>query len=362
MIQKRKWSIIQNAGNYRVGIEIGRSYIEESKRPMEIDTKRLTDNHDREIKSLRFSLTSRCTMNCIYCHHEGTRTRASREDKGKDSDDDKDEISAELVIAIARVASDHFGIRKIKITGGEPLMRTDLAEILQGMREFEDDISLTTNGIFLKDYAADLAAAGLDRVNISLDSLKEERYDLITQTKKNLPRVIDGIYSAIDAGLTPIKLNMVILNTINQDEIADMIQFVRQCNRHRGGRDAVILQLIELMPPFNSTSTIPPLPYKYKPDFDKIEAELKLQATVIETRLLHRRKKYFVDGIKVEVVHPIDNTEFCANCSRLRITSDGKLKGCLLRDDNCIQVESTEEEHIANQLKEAMKYRKAFFL
>ncbi|MBA5942702.1 MAG: GTP 3',8-cyclase MoaA [Methanophagales archaeon] len=336
---------------------------------MEIDEKRLTDDYGREIRSLRFSLTSRCTLNCIYCHHEGDRVRvrvraiAGREDKGKDSDENKDEISAELVIAIARAASDHFGIRKIKITGGEPLMRTDLAEILQGMRAFEYDISLTTNGIFLKDYAADLAEAGLDRVNISLDSLKEERYDFITRTKKNLPRVIDGIYSAIDAGLTPIKLNMVILKTINDDEIADMIRFVRECNRRCGGRDAVILQLIELMPLFNSASTMHLLQhkYKYKPDFDKIEAELELQAAVIETRRLHRRKKYFVDGIEVEVVHPIDNTVFCANCSRLRITSEGKLKGCLLRDDNLIQVESTEEGHIVNQLKEAMKYRESFF-
>jgi len=336
---------------------------------LELDKKRLIDDYGREIRSLRFSLTSRCTLNCIYCHHEGARAIASREDEGKDRDSyenenkNKDEISPELVIAIARVASDHFGIKKIKITGGEPLMRRDLTKILQGIRAFEDDISLTTNGIFLKDYAADLAGAGLDRVNISLDSLKEERYDFITRTKKNLPLVIDGIYSAIDAGLTPIKLNMVILKTINDDEIADMIRFVRECNRRCGGRDrdAVILQLIELMPLFNSASTMPLLEYKYRPDFDKIEAELKSRATLIKTRRLHRRKKYLVESIEVEVVYPIDNTEFCANCSRLRITSDGKLKGCLLRDENLIQVESTDEEHIVNQLKDAMRYREAFF-
>jgi cyclic pyranopterin phosphate synthase len=307
---------------------------------------RLVDDYGREIRSLRFSLTNRCTLNCIYCHHEGE----GREKKDKD----KEEIRAELVIAIARVASAQFGIRKIKITGGEPLMRTDLAEIVRGMRAFEDDISVTTNGVFLSKYAADLADAGLDRANVSLDTLKEERYDSITRTKNNLPRVIEGIYSAIDAGLTPIKLNMVILKGINDDEIADMMRFVRKCNK-RGDGGAVILQPIELIPTFN-----PPMA-RYKADFGKIEDELKSQASKIKTRRLQRRKKYFVDGVEVEVVHPIDNTEFCANCSRLRITSDGKLKACLLRDDNLVPVESTDEEHIISQLKLAMKYREPFF-
>ncbi len=308
------------------------------------DKERLVDAYGREIRSLRFSLTNRCTLNCIYCHHEGE----SRDKR------DKVEISAELVIEIARVASAYFGIRKIKITGGEPLMRSDLAEIVRGMRAFEDDISVTTNGVFLSKYAAELADAGLDRVNVSLDTLKEERYDSITRSKNNLPQVIDGIYSAIDAGLTPIKLNMVLLKGINDDEIEDMVNFVRECNR-RGGQGSAILQPIELMPSFN-----PPV-LQYKADFDKIEDELKSKASKIKTRRLQRRKKYFVDGVEVEVVHPIDNTEFCANCSRLRITSDGKFKGCLLRDGNLVPVESLDEEHILNQLKLAMKYRVPFY-
>jgi len=308
------------------------------------DKERLVDAYGREIRSLRFSLTNRCTLNCIYCHHEGE----SKENKNKG------EISAELVIEIARVASTYFGILKIKITGGEPLMRNDLAEIVQGMRAFENDISVTTNGVFLSKYAAELADAGLDRVNVSLDTLKEERYDFITRTKNNLPLVINGIYSAIDAGLTPIKLNMVLLKGINDDEIADMMRFVRDCNK-RGDGNSVILQPIELMPSFN-----PPM-LQYKADFGKVEDELKSKASSIKTRELQRRKKYFVDGVEVEVVHPIDNTEFCANCSRLRITSDGKLKGCLLRDDNLVPVEHVDEGHILTQLKLAMKYREPFY-
>ncbi|HUV02871.1 MAG TPA: GTP 3',8-cyclase MoaA [Desulfobacteria bacterium] len=305
---------------------------------------RLVDDYGRAIRSLRFSLTSRCSYDCIYCHHEGEgRARHG-----------KKEISAEMVIAIARVASEHFGIRKIKITGGEPLMRTDLAEIVQGMRAFEDDISVTTNGVLLQDYAADLADAGLDRVNVSLDSLKADRYDFVTRTSNNLPQVIEGVYSAIDAGLTPIKLNMVVLKGINDDELVDMMRFVGECKK-RGDGGAAILQPIELIPSFDS-----PL-QQYKADFGKVEEELKSKASAIRTRRLQRRKKYIVDGVEVEVVHPIDNTEFCANCSRLRITSDGKLKGCLLRDDNLVPVERTDDEHILNQLRLATKYREPFF-
>ncbi|MHC1611063.1 MAG: GTP 3',8-cyclase MoaA [Candidatus Methanospirareceae archaeon] len=304
---------------------------------------RLIDKYGREIRSLRFSLTNRCNLNCIYCHHEGEGV----EKRGKK------EISAELVIEIARVASKYFGIRRIKFSGGEPLMRDDLVEIVQGMRAFEDEISVTTNGVFLSKYAAELADAGLDRVNVSLDTLKEERYDFITRSKKNLPKVIDGIYTAIDAGLVPIKLNMVLLKGINDDEIEDMMNFARECNR-RGGHGSAILQPIELIF-FN------PLMLEYKLDFGKIEDELKSKASSIKTRELQRRKKYFVDGVEVEVVRPIDNTEFCANCSRLRITSDGKLKGCLLRDDNLVPVEHVDEEHILNQLKLAMKYREPFY-
>ena len=308
------------------------------------DKERLVDKYGREIRSLRFALTHRCTLNCMYCHREGER----REKK------DTAEISAELVIAIARAASAHFDIRRIKFSGGEPLMRTDLVEIIRGVRPFADEISLTTNGIFLSTYAAELADAGLDRVNVSLDTLREERYDFITRSKNNLSQVIRGIYTAIDAGLTPIKLNMVLLKGINEDEIADMVRFVHECNKREGG-SAAILQLIELIPFFN------PSMLTYKADLSVVESELKSKASRIKTRKLHRRRKYVVNGVEVEVVHPMDNTEFCANCSRLRITSDGMIKTCLLRNDNLIPIEQVDEQHIIRQLKLAMRYREPFF-
>ncbi|RJS75735.1 GTP 3',8-cyclase MoaA [Methanophagales archaeon] len=305
----------------------------------------LIDNYGRQIRSLRFSITTRCNLNCIYCHAEGEK---------KDRPQQKGFISAELVTAIARVASVHFGITRVKFSGGEPLMRDDLADMVHGMSDFEDDISVTTNGTLLSNYAAELADAGLNRVNVSLDSIKEEKYDSITASRGYLPKVIDGIYTAIDAGLTPLKLNTVVLKGLNEDELTDLMGFVRDCNRRAGGNE-VILQLIELIPSFKC------LAQTYKADFNKIEAELALRASAIKTRRLQHRKKYFVDGVEVEIVHPIDNTEFCANCSRLRITSEGQLKPCLLRHDNLVPVESVDEEHIRENLKLAMKYREPFF-
>ncbi len=323
--------------------------------------RRLIDAYGREIRSLRFSITNRCNLNCIYCHCEG-------EERAKEISTDKiakKEISAEFIIAIARVASDYFDIRRIKFSGGEPLMRADLADIVQGMRDIEDNISVTTNGVFLGKYARALADAGLDRVNVSLDSINEGKYDFITCSRNNLHSVIDGIHSAIDAGLTPVKLNMVLLNGINEDEVVDMMDFVRECNKRGAGAggdgeggESVILQLIELMLSFGAG---PHTMSKYTVDFSKLESELKTKASAIKTRRLQHRRKYFVDGVEVEVVHPIVNTEFCANCSRLRITSDGKIKPCLLRNDNLVPIESVDEKHIMSRLKLAMQYREPFF-
>jgi len=242
-------------------------------------------------------------------------------------------------------------------------MRADLADIVQGMRDIEDNISVTTNGVFLGKYARALADAGLDRVNVSLDSINEEKYDFITCSRNNLHSVIDGIHSAIDAGLTPVKLNMVLLNGINEDEVVDMMDFVRECNKRGAGRkgeggEAVILQLIELIPSFGAG---PHTMSKYTVDFSKVESKLKTKASAIKTRRLQHRRKYFVDGVEVEVVHPIVNIEFCANCSRLRITSDGKIRPCLLRNDNLVPIESADEKHIMSRLKLAMQYREPFF-
>lgn len=252
------------------------------------------------------------------------------------------EIPAEMVASVARAAAD-LGVRSLKFTGGEPLLRRDLADMISQMPDGLD-VSLTTNGIFLEKQACDLAEAGLDRVNVSLDSLKPETYSAITGCKEgDMQKVLAGIKASKDEGLVPIKINVVVLRK-NEAEIPEMIEFCRQ-------RD-LILQLIELLDLKG---------LGISGDIDGIERKLQSMADSVKTREMHRRKKYFLDGAEVEVVRPIDNTEFCANCTRLRVTSDGKIKPCLLRNDNLIEIGTCDCEKIKDLLLAANARREPYF-
>ncbi len=290
----------------------------------------LTDKFGRTVKSLRISITNRCNYDCIYCHHEGDTNSTG-------------EMSVETISKIVHVAST-MGVNKVKFSGGEPLIRKDFEDILSSLPKLRD-VSVTTNGSFLKGgRAQDLKDAGLDRVNVSLDSLDPNIYRFITNSAPNmLNGVLDGIHSAVDAGLTPVKLNMVLLKGVNDDEIDDMLDFTRTYNGQ------VILQLIELMD-FNDVS-------EYQIDANSIEADLTLRADEIRVRTMHRRKKYIIDGAEVELVRPVDNSEFCANCNRLRVTADGKLKPCLLVNDNLVDVADTSIEDMPQMLKYAVSLR-----
>ncbi|MFA6373734.1 MAG: GTP 3',8-cyclase MoaA, partial [Methanothrix sp.] len=264
----------------------------------------MVDSFGRKVTGLRIALTPRCNLNCIYCHHEG-ETKPNGE------------ISDEMVVSVARAAA-HLGVRSLKFTGGEPLMRGGLAGLIAQMPQ-DLDISLTTNGIFLAEQARLLAEAGLDRVNVSLDSLRPEIYRAITGGREgDLEKVLAGIDAARAAALGPIKLNVVVLKE-NEAEISDLIDFCRE--------KGLILQLIELLDLHH---------LGLSGDIDAIERRLAARADRVRVREMHRRKKYFLDGAEVEVVRPMDNTEFCANCTRLRVTSDGKIKPCLLRSDNLV--------------------------
>ncbi|VVB88264.1 7,8-dihydro-6-hydroxymethylpterin dimethyltransferase [uncultured archaeon] len=294
----------------------------------------LTDNYGRVIKSLRISITKKCNLNCIYCHQEGESLSQSHE------------MSPETIAKIVTAATE-FGVDKVKFSGGEPLMREDFEKIIAGMPDLRN-ISATTNGVLLSRRAAALASSGLDRVNISLPSTNKEHYGAITGSPDMLPRVIEGINAAIDAGLTPVKLNMVLLKGINNSEIDDAIKFI-------AGYDGnVILQLIELMN-FRDIS-------RFMVDIDGVEKMLEGRATRVNEREMHRRKKYFIDGVEVELVRPIDNSRFCSNCNRLRVTSGGKLKPCLMRNDNLIEVkEDSSQEEIKERLMEAVRIREPYY-
>lgn len=291
----------------------------------------LTDAYGRTINSLRISLTNRCNLRCIYCHHEG-ETR-----------DINNEMTVGTITNIVR-ASKTFGINKVKFSGGEPLMRDDFEEIVAALPELKD-ISATTNGIFLGTRAQSLADSGLSRINISLPSLSPEKYRKVTGG--DIRQVLKGIDAAVECDLTPIKLNMVLLKGINDTEIRNMMDFIR---KYEG---KVILQLIELMD-FQKTSM-------YNVNINEVEKFLESKASDIKERAMHRRKKYYIDGVEVELVRPIDNSHFCANCTRLRVTSDGRLKPCLFRNDNLVDVNNKEPQEIVELLKHTMDKREPFY-
>ncbi len=289
----------------------------------------MVDSFGRKVTGLRIALTPRCNLRCVYCHHEG-EAKPERE------------IPGEMVVSVAQAAAD-LGVRSLKFTGGEPLLRADLADLISQMPRGLD-VSLTTNGILLAEQAWRLADAGLDRVNVSLDSLRPETYSAITGCREgDLEKVLAGIDAAKAAGLEPIKLNAVVLKA-NETEIPQLIEFSRE--------KGLILQLIELLDLQG---------LGISGDIETIESGLQAEADAVRTREMHRRKKYFLDGAEVEVVRPMDNTEFCANCTRLRVTSDGKIKPCLLRNDNLIEIGTCDCGRIKELLRAANERREPYF-
>ncbi|MCL7412475.1 MAG: GTP 3',8-cyclase MoaA [ANME-2 cluster archaeon] len=292
----------------------------------------LIDSFGRRITSLRISITGTCNLNCYYCHNEGQSRHRSQ-------------MSPEHIVNIIKTAS-KLGVKKVKFSGGEPLMRQDFEDILVSIPKFRN-ISATTNGVMLSKRAVSLKSAGLDRVNVSLDTLQPETYAKICQCNEDIHHmVLDGIQSAVHAGLTPVKLNMVMLKGVNEHELDDMMSFVRTFDRD------VILQIIEPMDFGN---------YGGRVNVDAIERDLGSRASQVVERKMHRRKKYMVDGAEVEVVRPIDNSRFCAHCSRLRVTADGKLKPCLLVDDNLVDVSTAGIHELERLFYQAVNLRKPFY-
>lgn len=306
--------------------------------------KAVKDQYDRPILSLRITITNRCNVNCLYCHHDGMVKS-------------KDEMTPDEIYEICKIAKD-LGVRRVRLSGGEPLIRKDIVEIIEKINTLNfNDISITTNGTLLADYAEELKEAGLDRVNVSLDTLNPETYKFITK-KDYLKKAKEGILKAVDVGLFPVKINMVLMKGINEDEVEEMFEF---CKEH-----GIILQLIELMESENCDDEKFSADYHY--NLDLIEDELSKKADEVKTRkFMQGRRKYFIDGGEIEIVKPVDNTNFCENCSRLRITPDGKIKPCLLRNDNLVELVShmrkgENEQLLKNQFMIGINKRKPYNL
>ncbi|MBN1357791.1 GTP 3',8-cyclase MoaA [Candidatus Bathyarchaeota archaeon] len=279
----------------------------------------LTDNCGRPLLNLRISITQRCNLRCDYCHKEGEEIPSC-------SRGTAEEMTVDEIIRIARIAVS-LDIGRIKLTGGEPLMRKDLCEIVKRIAAIPGvkDLSITTNGTMLGFQAKELRACGLKRVNVSLPTLNPDVYHKLTSGR--IENALEGVKAAVAAGFNPVKLNMVILAGVNVESVPEMMDFARQTG--------TILQLIEL-DPVNVDGSYFSVYHKFLNDHEKM---LRQKAVKVETRRrMHNRRIYHLPDVTVEVVHPTENGEFCAHCTRLRVTSDGKLKTCLMRNDNLVDV------------------------
>ncbi|MHA1917637.1 MAG: GTP 3',8-cyclase MoaA [Candidatus Ranarchaeia archaeon] len=305
----------------------------------------MKDPFGREIYDLRISVTQRCNQFCIYCHREG-------QDDVNLIEMTPDEMKKITEAAVA------VGVKKIKITGGEPLVRKDIVEIVEKISKVQgiQEISMTTNGTLLKDKVAELKEAGLKRVNISLDSLNEKIYSKITKTNF-FNKVIKGFFAARKANLTPIKLNMVYLNELNTGELDRVIDFAT--------KNGAIVQIIELV----STTGCETKSFyqQYHQSLDQLEEKLEKISKKVEVRNMHSRKKYYLpNNAIIELVGPMHNSTFCNSCHRLRVTSDGKIKPCLLRNDNLVDIltplrSGASSETLIKLFEEAIGLRAPYF-
>ncbi len=266
---------------------------------LEVSTGNLIDPEGRPVTHLRMSITQECNLRCAYCHHEGEEAPG-------------EQMSTETACEIVKTCS-QYGIRKLKITGGEPLLRADIYEIIRSAKDVGfEEVSLTTNGTLLPGRAVMLKEAGLDRLNIGCDSL----------SSSVLPKTADAVEPALkaakEAGFENTKLNMVVLKGVNDGEIEHMIEFAK-------AQDAT-LQIIELIPTGNGYFD------KYYFDLAPIEKELKNRAQSVTVRRLQGRRQYHLPGVDVEVVRPF-HQHFCEKCTKMRVTSDGHWRPCLMRSD-----------------------------
>jgi len=274
----------------------------------------LSDSFQRPINYLRISVTDRCNLRCIYCMPASGVSLMSHNDI----------LTYEEIYTVARAAAE-LGINKIRLTGGEPLVRSGLPKLIQMLAKIEaiDDISLTTNGILLGRYAAELKSAGLQRVNVSLDTLKPDRFKLITRLGNNLGEVLEGIEVARSVGLNPVKLNMVVMSGINDDELLDFAAKTIADDWH--------VRFIELMP-FVGDGTTPRRFVSASEMRQRLEPMGELEPCL--PSMGNGPAKYFrfphAKGT-IGFITPISE-HFCFQCNRMRLTADGKLRPCLLSD------------------------------
>ena len=289
----------------------------------------MQDSYGREIDYLRISVTDRCNYRCIYCIPGEASPKPERE-----------RLSAEEYIRIAAAAVG-LGIRKIRITGGEPLVRRDLLTICRGISSIPGlrELCLTTNGMLLPEMAADLKAAGVSRLNISLNSMSPSKYAVISSSD-TYSRVMDGIRASQEAGFTGTKLNFVLIKGINDGEIPDFVELTKD--------RPVSVRFIELMP----MGHLKDWAAKH---FVSADCVLLACPLLVPEESTGVAELYRIPGYKgtVGLIRPLSR-RFCGTCSRLRLTADGMLKPCL-HSDLEIPLKGLSDEALSRTIEEAIQ-------
>ena len=272
----------------------------------------LIDTFGRVHRDLRISVTDRCNFRCTYCMPEEGMQWLPREDI----------LTFEEIERLARLLVERHGIESIRLTGGEPTVRAHLPVLVEKLAKLPVDLALTTNGATLRLVAHDLAAAGLTRINVSLDTFDRDRFRAITR-RDELHKVLDGIDAALEAGLRPVKVNAVMMRGVNDDELLDFAQF---------GRDkGVVVRFIEFMPLDADQTWSNGAVVTAAEIVERIGAMYPLEPLAPSSAPAARYR--YRDGAgEIGIVASVTQA-FCGTCDRVRLTAEGKFRNCLFALD-----------------------------
>lgn len=291
----------------------------------------MLDKYSREINYLRVSITDRCNLHCVYC----------RPKEGISLQGHEDILRYEEIIRVVSMAV-RMGLIKVRVTGGEPLVRRGCIEFLAALKKIDGlkDISLTTNGILLEEFAQRIFDAGIKRINISLDSLNKDKYFHITRGG-DLDAVLRGIAQAEKAGFNPLKINTVVIKGFNDDEAIDFARLAAE--------KPFQVRFIELMPFGQHTTDFDEQYIPVSKLIEKISQRYELEPLKNKKNISDGPAKIFkIKGGKGEIgfINPVSD-HFCATCNRLRLTSDGKLRVCLLNEAE-VDLQKALREHCSD--------------
>ncbi len=268
----------------------------------------LVDGFGRVHRDLRIAVTDRCNFRCTYCMPVEGMVWQPRSEI----------LRFEEIERLARLCVERFGVTGIRLTGGEPTLRARLPVLIEKLAALDIDLSMTTNGVTMESVAHDLRSSGLDRVNISIDSLRPKRFVGLTQ-RDDLHRVLAGIDAAVDAGFEPVKLNVVAMAGVNEDELVDFVEFAVE----RG----VVVRFIEFMPLDAADAWSQAKVLTSKEILQTISAVHPLEP--LERTSAPATRFRLLDGSgEIGIVASVSES-FCDSCDRVRVTADGQFRNCL---------------------------------